>query len=88
MNIGSYFISLRFLHRPTTTEARRIHRSRINRRSRSRKASRDLAAEADATYFAGAAAADDDIRRKSANYEIIGTMQSTWGPLFAGLAHA
>ncbi|NBO45355.1 MAG: chlorophyllide a reductase iron protein subunit X, partial [Betaproteobacteria bacterium] len=32
--------------------------------------------------------ADDDIRRKSANYEIIGTMQSTWGPLFAGLAHA
>jgi chlorophyllide a reductase subunit X len=32
--------------------------------------------------------ADDDIRRKSANYEIIGTMQSAWGPLFAGLAQA
>jgi chlorophyllide a reductase subunit X len=32
--------------------------------------------------------AHDDIRRKSANYEIIGTMQSSWGPLFAGLAQA
>jgi len=32
--------------------------------------------------------ADDDIRRKSANYEIIGTMQSPWGSLFAGLAQA
>ena len=30
--------------------------------------------------------AHDDIRRKSANYEIIGTHGSTWGPLFAELA--
>ncbi len=30
--------------------------------------------------------AHDDIRRKSANYEIIGTHASEWGPLFAGLA--
>jgi chlorophyllide a reductase subunit X len=28
----------------------------------------------------------EDIRRKSANYQIIGTMQSEWGPLFAELA--
>ena len=32
--------------------------------------------------------ADDDIRRKSANYEIIGTKHSPWGSLFAGLAQA
>ena len=32
--------------------------------------------------------ADDDIRRKSANYEIIGTKHSQWGSLFAGLAQA
>jgi chlorophyllide a reductase subunit X len=30
--------------------------------------------------------ADDDIRRKSANYEIIGRPESSWGALFAGLA--
>jgi chlorophyllide a reductase subunit X len=30
--------------------------------------------------------ADDDIRRKSANYEIIGTPDSQWGGLFAELA--
>jgi chlorophyllide a reductase subunit X len=30
--------------------------------------------------------ADDDIRRKSANYEIIGRPDGRWGPLFAGLA--
>ncbi|MFN8926496.1 MAG: chlorophyllide a reductase iron protein subunit X [Rhodospirillales bacterium] len=30
--------------------------------------------------------ADDDIRRKSANYEIIGTPASPWGALFAELA--
>lgn len=30
--------------------------------------------------------ADDDIRRKSANYEIIGSKESSWGPLFEGLA--
>ncbi|MFE1598892.1 chlorophyllide a reductase iron protein subunit X [Methylobacterium sp. ID0610] len=30
--------------------------------------------------------ADDDIRRKSANYEIIGRPGDRWGPLFAGLA--
>jgi chlorophyllide a reductase subunit X len=32
--------------------------------------------------------ADDDIRKKSANYEIIGTADSQWGPLFASLADA
>ncbi len=30
--------------------------------------------------------ANDDIRKKSANYEIIGTNQSEWGPLFEALA--
>ena len=30
--------------------------------------------------------ADDDIRRKSANYEIIGKPDGVWGPLFAELA--
>ncbi len=30
--------------------------------------------------------ANEDIRRKSANYQIIGTHESEWGPLFAGLA--
>ncbi len=30
--------------------------------------------------------ADDDIRRKSANYQIVGTSESRWGALFAGLA--
>ena len=30
--------------------------------------------------------ANEDIRRKSANYEIIGTQESEWGPLFAELA--
>ena len=30
--------------------------------------------------------ANDDIRRKSANYEIIGTPESEWGSLFAGRA--
>jgi len=29
---------------------------------------------------------DDDIRRKSANYQIIGTHESQWGPLFEALA--
>ena len=28
---------------------------------------------------------DDDLRKKSANYQIVGTMQSQWGPLFAEL---
>ena len=32
--------------------------------------------------------AHDDIRRKSANYEIIGRPESTWGPLFAELGLA
>jgi len=32
--------------------------------------------------------ADEDIRRKSAKYEIIGRPESVWGPLFAGLAGA
>ncbi len=30
--------------------------------------------------------ANEEIRRKSANYEIIGTPESSWGPLFAELA--
>jgi chlorophyllide a reductase subunit X len=30
--------------------------------------------------------ADEDIRRRSANYQIIGTPGSRWGPLFEGLA--
>jgi chlorophyllide a reductase subunit X len=30
--------------------------------------------------------ADEDIRRKSANYQIIGTPGQRWGPLFEGLA--
>jgi 3,8-divinyl chlorophyllide a/chlorophyllide a reductase subunit X len=32
--------------------------------------------------------AHDDIRKKSANYQIIGTHDSQWGPLFAELAEA
>ncbi len=32
--------------------------------------------------------ANEDIRRKSANYQIIGTPDSEWGSLFAGLAEA
>jgi len=32
--------------------------------------------------------ADEDIRRKSANYEIIGTSESQWGPLFQQLGLA
>jgi chlorophyllide a reductase subunit X len=32
--------------------------------------------------------ADEDIRRKSANYEIIGTSESQWGPLFQELGIA
>jgi chlorophyllide a reductase subunit X len=32
--------------------------------------------------------ADEDIRRKSANYEIIGTSESQWGPLFQELGLA
>ncbi|MDP3406448.1 MAG: chlorophyllide a reductase iron protein subunit X [Brevundimonas sp.] len=32
--------------------------------------------------------ANEDIRRKSANYQIIGTSDSEWGGLFAGLAQA
>ncbi|MEL6315351.1 MAG: chlorophyllide reductase iron protein subunit X, partial [Pseudomonadota bacterium] len=29
---------------------------------------------------------DDDLRKKSANYQIVGTDKSQWGSLFAGLA--
>ncbi|MEM1299280.1 MAG: chlorophyllide a reductase iron protein subunit X [Pseudomonadota bacterium] len=29
---------------------------------------------------------DDDLRKKSANYQIVGTDATQWGPLFAGLA--
>jgi chlorophyllide a reductase subunit X len=32
--------------------------------------------------------ADDDLRRKSANYQIVGTRQTQWGDMFAGLADA
>jgi len=32
--------------------------------------------------------ADDDLRRKSANYQIVGTAAGPWGGLFAGLAQA
>ncbi|SLN57259.1 Nitrogenase iron protein 1 [Roseivivax jejudonensis] len=31
---------------------------------------------------------DDDLRKKSANYQIVGTAESRWGSLFAGLAEA
>jgi len=31
---------------------------------------------------------DEDLRRKSANYQIVGTSKSQWGDLFAGLATA
>jgi chlorophyllide a reductase subunit X len=31
---------------------------------------------------------DDDLRKKSANYQIVGTMESQWGSLFADLAEA
>jgi chlorophyllide a reductase subunit X len=31
--------------------------------------------------------ADDDLRKKSANYQIIGTAAGPWGDLFAGLAN-
>jgi chlorophyllide a reductase subunit X len=32
--------------------------------------------------------ADDDLRKKSANYQIVGSMETKWGPLFASLADA
>ncbi|MCR9086935.1 MAG: chlorophyllide a reductase iron protein subunit X [Rhodobacteraceae bacterium] len=32
--------------------------------------------------------ADDDLRKKSANYQIVGTSKSQWGEMFAGLAEA
>jgi chlorophyllide a reductase subunit X len=35
----------------------------------------------------GAIPADEDIRRKSANYQIIGRPGDRWGPLFENLAH-
>jgi len=31
---------------------------------------------------------DDDLRKKSANYQIVGTSESKWGEMFAGLAEA
>ncbi len=31
---------------------------------------------------------DDDLRKKSANYQIVGSYESQWGPLFAELAEA
>ena len=32
--------------------------------------------------------ADDDLRKKSANYQIVGSMETQWGPLFAALSDA
>lgn len=32
--------------------------------------------------------ADDDLRKKSANYQIVGTSAGQWGPMFEGLADA
>jgi len=31
---------------------------------------------------------DDDLRKKSANYQIVGSYESQWGPMFAALAEA
>jgi chlorophyllide a reductase subunit X len=31
---------------------------------------------------------DDDLRKKSANYQIVGSLESQWGPLFAALGEA
>ena len=31
---------------------------------------------------------NDDLRKKSANYQIVGSYDSEWGPMFAGLADA
>ena len=31
---------------------------------------------------------DDDLRKKSANYQIVGSYESQWGPMFAALADA
>jgi chlorophyllide a reductase subunit X len=31
---------------------------------------------------------DDDLRKKSANYQIVGSYESQWGPMFATLAEA
>jgi chlorophyllide a reductase subunit X len=43
-------------------------------------------AEAVSVPVLAAIPADDDLRKKSANYQIVGTAQSPWGALFAGLA--
>jgi chlorophyllide a reductase subunit X len=45
-------------------------------------------AEAAGIPILAAIPADDDIRRKSANYEIIGRPGSRWAPLFEGLAES
>jgi chlorophyllide a reductase subunit X len=45
-------------------------------------------AEAARIPVLGAIPADDDIRKKSANYEIVGRPDGRWGPLFAQLAQA
>jgi chlorophyllide a reductase subunit X len=45
-------------------------------------------AEAAGIPVLGAIPADDDIRKKSANYEIVGRPDGQWGPLFAQLAEA
>ena len=31
---------------------------------------------------------DDDLRKKSANYQIVGSFESQWGPMFAALGDA
>jgi len=43
-------------------------------------------AEAVSVPVLAAIPADDDLRKKSANYQIVGTSKSQWGGLFAGLA--
>jgi chlorophyllide a reductase subunit X len=45
-------------------------------------------AEAAGIPVLGAIPADDDIRKKSANYEIVGRPDGQWGKLFAALAQA
>jgi chlorophyllide a reductase subunit X len=45
-------------------------------------------AEAVAIPVLAAIPQDDDLRRKSANYQIVGSHASPWGPLFAALAEA
>lgn len=45
-------------------------------------------AEAASIPILAAIPQDDDLRKKSANYQIVGTAKSQWGDMFAGLAAA